>query len=136
MRGWKELRHAHPAAPDIAMQSALFEHWSRENLTALQTHGTSRGAGLAGGGAALDVAPHRGPAQTGLELLRDLQSLWLMANASTAYAAAVLQGARAGADRNLEHDLSRIARRNARQCAWLLARIRQAAPQALTVPTP
>lgn len=68
-------------------------------------------------------------------LPRDLQDLWLMVNESTISAAVLLQGARALGDRDLERELSGVETRNERQRTWLLTRIRQAAPQTLTVPT-
>ena len=58
-----------------------------------------------------------------------------MANESTVSTAVLIQGARALGDRDLEKDLRRVEERNERQRVWLLTRIRQAAPQTLTVPS-
>ena len=91
-----------------------------------------RGAGEAQAlGGALSV----GRTQTGFGLRRDLQSLWLMVNASTAWVAALRQAACALGDHDFKRDLARIETWNERQRAWLLDRIKQAAPQTLTVPS-
>ncbi len=58
-----------------------------------------------------------------------------MANESTISVAVLIQGARALGDRDLERDLHGVENRNERQRAWLLTRIRQAAPQTLAVPS-
>ena len=47
----------------------------------------------------------------------------------------LIQGARALGDRDLERDLRGVESRNERQRAWLLTRIRQAAPQTLALPS-
>lgn len=132
---WEKLRDAHPLTPDIGQQSALFIGWSRANAAALRPYGEKYGEGIEGEPAALDRALSIGRPQTGFGLLRDLQDLWLMVNESMVSAAVLVQAARALADRELEHDLAGIESRNARQRAWLLTRIRQAAPQTLTVPS-
>jgi hypothetical protein len=61
--------------------------------------------------------------------------MWLLVNDSAALVAALLQGARALGDRAFERDLAEVESRNERQRDWLLARIRQAAAQTLTVPS-
>lgn len=135
IRGWEKLRNSHAAAPDIGMQSMLFMTWSRENVAALRPYAKMYDERREDKPEAFDGAPFVGRTQTGFGLLRDLQSLWLMVNESMACVAVLLQGARVLGDRDLERDLSAIENRNDRQRAWLLARIRQAAPQALTVPS-
>lgn len=68
-------------------------------------------------------------------LMRDLQDLWLMANESTVSVAVLIQAARALGDGDLQAALRGIESRNQRQRNWLFSRIRQAAPQTLTVPS-
>ncbi|MBN9004020.1 MAG: nitrate reductase [Rhizobiales bacterium] len=131
---WEKLRNAHPLTPDIGQQSTLFMAWSRENAAAIRPHVEKYGERREGEPEALARALPVGRAQTGFGLLRDLQDLWLMVNESMVSTAVLIQTARALADRNLEHDLAGIESRNERQRAWLLTRIRQAAPQTLTVP--
>ena len=128
VRGWKTRRRTHPTAPDIGMQCALFMGWSRENASSLRHYGERRSPEA-------HVPDVIGRAQTGLGLLHDLQSLWLMVNDSAAWVAALHQAACALRDQAFERDLARIEIRNERQRAWLLDRIKQAAPQTLTMPS-
>jgi hypothetical protein len=66
--------------------------------------------------------------------MRDLQALWLMVNESFISTAVLIQGARALGNHALEKSLREIESRNERQRTWLIARLRQAAPQTLAVP--
>jgi hypothetical protein len=88
-----------------------------------------------GESAALDKALKIGRARSGFGLMRDLQDLWLMVNESTVSISVLNQAARALGDGELEKVLRNIDSRNERQRNWLFSRIRQAAPQALTVPS-
>jgi hypothetical protein len=58
-----------------------------------------------------------------------------MVSESSVSIAVLIQAARALGDGELEKALRSIESRNERQRNWLLSRIRQAAPQALTVPS-
>ena len=58
-----------------------------------------------------------------------------MTNESAMSIAVLVQAARALGDGALETVLRTIESRNERQRKWLFPRIRQAAPQALTVPS-
>ena len=129
---WERLRHRHAAVPDIGQQGALFVAWSLENVAAIQAHADRAGY--------CDAVPKAsspdGQAPLTPDLLRDLQGLWLTVNASTAGTAMLLQAARALGDHALEKDVQGVANRNERQRNWLFGRMRQAAPQALAVPSP
>jgi ferredoxin-nitrate reductase len=135
IRGWEKLRDSHADTPDIGPQSTLFAAWSRENAAAVRRYADKYGERREGEPEALDRALLSRRPQTAFGLLRDLQDLWMMVNESTISVAALLQGARALGDRALEQDLHSVADRNARQRDWLLTRVRQAAPQTLTVPS-
>ncbi|OWT65841.1 molybdopterin oxidoreductase family protein [Candidimonas nitroreducens] len=132
--GWEKLCASHPLAPDIGAQGALFLGWSRDNAAAIQAYAGKYGERLEGEPEALDQALLIQRRATAFGLLRDLQDLWLMANESTVSAAVLAQGARALGDHDLQRALQDIEARNERQRAWLLTRIRQAAPQTLAVP--
>ena len=67
--------------------------------------------------------------------MRDLQDLWLLVNESAISIAVLIQAARALGDGELESALRGIESRNERQRSWLFSRIRQTAPQTLTVPS-
>jgi len=58
-----------------------------------------------------------------------------MVNESFISTAVLIQGARALGDRALEKNLREIESRNDRQRTWLMARLRQAAPQTLAAPS-
>ncbi len=133
--GWDKLRNAHPTTPDIGSQSRLFATWSTENAAAIQPYVAKYGERREGEPEALDKALLIGRSQTGFGLLRDLQDMWLMVNESMISVTVLIQGARALGDRDLERDLLAVEGRNKRQRVWLLARIRQAAPQTLAVPS-
>jgi formylmethanofuran dehydrogenase subunit D len=135
IRSWEKLRRAHSGTPDIGQQSALFLTWTRENAAAIRPYVEKYGERREGEPEALDKALAVGRPETGFGLMRDLQDLWLMVNESRISAAVLMQAARALGDRDLERDLSMIVGRNERQRAWLLTRIRQAAPQVLAVPS-
>lgn len=135
IRCWEKLRSCHSRMPDIRPQSTLFLTWSCENAAAIRPYVNRYGAGQEGEPGALDRALSIGRPQSAFGLLRDLQDLWLMVNESTISIAVLIQGARALGDRGLEHDLRGVESRNQRQRAWLLTRIRQAAPQTLAVPS-
>ena len=121
-------------APDIGPQSALFTDWSRASLAALAPHMEKYGERPADAPDALAKTLAVGRPQSGFGLMRDLQALWLMVNESFVSTAVLIQGARALGDRALENSLREIESRNERQRAWLMARLRQAAPQTLAVP--
>jgi hypothetical protein len=135
LRGWAALREAHPTTPDVGQQSALFAGWSRENLAALAPYAGTYGARQEGEPEALARVLAVGRPQSGFGLMRDLQALWLMANESFVSTTVLIQGARALGDRDLEKSLREIENRNDRQRTWLMARLRQAAPQTLAVPS-
>lgn len=135
IRGWDKLRDSHPTTPDIGPESRLFAIWSRENAAAVRPYTDKYGERREGEPEVLDKALLIRRPQTAFGLMRDLQDLWLMVNESTISIAALIQGARALGDSALEHDLNGVENRNERQRAWLLTRIRQAAPQTLAVPS-
>jgi hypothetical protein len=135
LRGWEKLQKAHPKTPDIGQQGALFRAWTSENVAALRPFVRTYGERREGEPAALDKALKIGRARSGFGLMRDLQDLWLMVNESTVSISVLNQAARALGDGELEKVLCNIDSRNERQRNWLFSRIRQAAPQALTVPS-
>lgn len=67
----------------------------------------------------------------GLALLQDLQDLWLMANEANISATILGQAASGLRDEALMSLCKKIEQQSKRQGAWLLTRIKSAAPQAL-----
>lgn len=74
------------------------------------------------------------PRKGNLALLRDLHDLWLLTKEIEISDSVLLQAARALRDRDLESLLMELSFETGRQTNWLLTRIKQAAPQILTVP--
>jgi predicted molibdopterin-dependent oxidoreductase YjgC len=135
LRGWEKLRKAHPDTPDIGQQSALFMAWTSENVASMRLYAKKYGERREGEPEALADALEIGRPDGGFGLMRDLQDLWLVVNESYVSTAALVQGSCALGDRELEKVLRAIESRNERQRTWLFSRIRQAAPQALIVPS-
>ena len=69
----------------------------------------------------------------GLGLLRDLQDLYLMANASDISWTMIGQAAQGARDRELLETVNTYRGQTATQIKWLKTRMKQAAPQALLV---
>jgi hypothetical protein len=69
----------------------------------------------------------------GLGLLRDLQDLYLMANASDISWTMIGQAAQGARDRELLETVNTYVGQTATQIKWLKTRMKQAAPQALLV---
>ena len=107
----------------------------RENVAVVRPYVNKYGARREGEPEALDKALLVDRSQSAFGLLRDLQDLWLMVNENTISVAVLLQGAHALGDRDLEKGLQGVENRNEHQGTWLLTRIRQAAPQTLSVPS-
>ena len=67
--------------------------------------------------------------------MRDLHDLWLLANESHISCIVLLQASMSLRDKELEAVCMKGDNGNRRQLAWILTRIKQAAPQALVVPS-
>ncbi len=73
------------------------------------------------------------PRTGSLALLRDLHDLWLLANEVYLCWIVLSQAAKALRDKELETACEQFDRQTKQQIAWLLTRIKQAAPQTLVV---
>ncbi len=73
--------------------------------------------------------------RTGLGLVRDLHDCWLLANESHMSLLVLDQASKALRDGEMQSLVERVDYQNKRQRSWLLTRIKQAAPQALVVPS-
>jgi hypothetical protein len=73
------------------------------------------------------------PRSCGLGLLRDMQDLYLMANACDISWTMVVQAAQGARDRELLETVNACERQTATPVKWLKTRMKQAAPQALLV---
>ncbi|KAA2242344.1 molybdopterin oxidoreductase family protein [Salinarimonas soli] len=130
-----KVAEAHPREPDIRNECHLLAEWSRSELDAI--------AGLiARYGEAREAEPKRlGKAvspqgkASGFGLVRDLHDCWLLANETHMSLVVLDQAAKGLRDEEMMGLVERMDAQNKRQRTWLLTRIKQAAPQALNVPS-
>lgn len=73
--------------------------------------------------------------RTGFGLVRDLHDCWLLANETHMSLVVLDQAAKGLRDKEMQELVERVDHQNKRQRSWLLTRIKQAAPQALVVPS-
>jgi anaerobic selenocysteine-containing dehydrogenase len=125
---------AHAHEPDIRNECHLLAQWSRQALEAMRPcvehYGKATEAEPERLGSA--VAPQQ--QTTGFGLVRDLHDCWLLACESHMSLVVLDQAARGLRDVQMQRLIEHMDVQNQRQRAWLLTRIKSAAPQALTVP--
>ena len=122
-KAFREVAAAHADEPDVRLTCQLVAGWSDEHAAALGPVLARYGAPAAPGPAALGI-PREGP----LGLLRDLQSLHALASAA---ALSWTIASQALHDEELLDLAGRCEQENQDQLAWLMTRIKQAAPQVL-----
>lgn len=131
----EQVAEAHRAEPDIYNECLMLAAWSRQELEALRVL-------IARYGEAHETEPDRlGKAvspslkPTGLGLVRDLHDCWLLANETHMSLVVLDQASKALRDEEMQGLVERVDHQNKRQRSWLVTRIKQAAPQALVVPS-
>jgi len=135
VRALEQVAETHKAEPDIHSECRLLASWSRQELEALR-------AIILRYGEARETEPDRlGKAvspplkKTGLGLVRDLHDCWLLASETHMSLVVLDQASKALRDEEMQGLVERVDHQNKRQRSWLLTRIKQAAPQALIVPS-
>jgi hypothetical protein len=128
------LRHA--AEPELRNAARLYSNWSRAHVNALRSVADRYGAARCGAGRRLQRALFRGRRQGGFGLVRDFHDLLTLATAVHGCWTALQQAARERRDRDLEAVCGACDAETTRQISWLETKLRQSAPQALTVPSP
>jgi hypothetical protein len=126
------LRHA--VEPEMRNAARLHSNWCHGHLGALQPMVERYGAARSVEGERLRRTLFRGRRSGGFGLIRDLHDLLTMAAAVRGCWTALLQGARERRDGSLESVCRACDGETARQVAWIETKLRQASPQALTVP--
>jgi len=134
-RALKQVAETYRAEPDIFNECNLLAAWSLGEIAALRDviarYGEARQSEPDRLGKA--VSP---PLKTsGFGLVRDLHDCWLLANETHMSLVVLDQASKALRDKNMQDLVERVDHQNKRQRSWLLTRIKQAAPQALTVPS-
>lgn len=126
------LRHA--VEPEMRNAARLHSGWCHRHLGALQPMVERYGVVRSVDGERLRRALFRGRRLGGFGLTRDIHDLLTMAGAVQACWTVLRQAARARRDGSLEAVCRSCEGETAHQISWLETKLRQASPQALTVP--
>jgi hypothetical protein len=133
--GLERIAQGHREEPDIPGQCSLLAGWSREGLEALhpliERYGDHEEAEPQRLAEALEPRLRK----TGFGLVRDLHDCWVMTGETYMSLVVLDQAAKALRDTDMQQLVERVMSQNERQRSWLLTRIKQAAPQALVVPS-
>jgi hypothetical protein len=124
----------HATEPEMANAARLHSNWCKEHLSALQSPAERYGAKRSREGERLRRALFRGRRLGSFGLLRDLHDLLVLATSVHACWMALQQAARVERDTDLEKTCGNCEAETVRQMSWLETKLRQIAPQALTVP--
>lgn len=127
------IRDHHRDEPDIGYTCWLLGTWSQAHVQALAPSVARYQAQKSAEPERLMQTLFAGPRTGSLALMRDLQDVWLLANQVDLCWNVITQAAQALRDGELEALYRRCQPQTQRQIAWLLSRIKQAAPQALVV---
>jgi hypothetical protein len=127
------LRHA--AEPDMRNAARLHFNWCSGHVEALRPAIERYGAARSVEGERLRRALFRGRRTGGFGLLRDVHDLITLASSVHGCWTGLRQAARERRDTALATICDTCDAETGRQIAWLETKLRQAAPQALTVPS-
>jgi hypothetical protein len=126
------IRHA--TEPEMRNAARLHSNWCNGHLDVLGHAAARYGAEGTRQGERLRWGLFRGRRLGGFGLLRDLHDLFTLATSVHACWMVLLQAAREVRDAHLEKACRACEAETRRQISWLETKLRQAAPQALTVP--
>jgi hypothetical protein len=124
----------HATEPEMLNAARLHSNWCSGHLDVLRPAAAGYGAEGTRQGERMRRALFRGRRLGGFGLLRDLHDLLTLATSVHACWMALLQAAREARDAHLEKACRACDAETLRQISWLETKLRQAAPQALTVP--
>ena len=130
-QGFAVLARRHAAEPDVSMLGGLLGSWSLAHVKGLSAIAARLGKKRAPAARRVLAEARAG----GFGFLRDLQDLSVLAHGVELSWSVVGQAARALGDEELALLSVSSAAETARQLAWLRARIAEAGPQALIVPS-
>lgn len=128
----KVARH-HKDEPDIEQTCMKLSAWSVRHAGQVQPFLVRYSADKSDEPNEMEKVLFSQPRSGSLALLRDLHDLWLLANEVEMCWDIIGNAALALRDKELEAACAEFQAETKRQVAWLLARIKQAAPQALVV---
>jgi hypothetical protein len=128
------LRHA--VEPELRNAARLHANWCQAHVHALRPVVDRYGAARCRDGERLLRALFRGRRLGGFGVVRDVHDLLTLATAVHGCWTALQQAARERRDRDLEAVCGACDAETTRQISWLATKLRQSAPQALTVASP
>ncbi len=131
----KDIAEHHKDEPDVYSACNLLASWSKTHVQNIEKFKDRYSEHKESEPEDLRKEIFHGPRSGGIGLVRDLHDLWLLANESHISWIVLLQAAKSLRDKELESVCSECDQQNRRQMAWILTRIKQAAPQALVVPS-
>lgn len=131
----EKVASAHAREPDIRELCQLLAHWSRKELVEIRQFVKRYGEAREGEPERVASAVDPKQRKTPFGLVRDLHDCWLLANESRISIVILLQAAHGLRDEEMKALLQRMETQNKRQRTWLKTRIKQAAPQALDMPS-
>jgi hypothetical protein len=123
----------HGGEPDILEMCKLLAGWSEKIADELKPFAKKYGEEKNKEPDRLMHDLFKQPRKGGMALLRDLHDLWLMANETEVCAVILRQAADGLHDKDLTALCNKIEQTGKRQLAWLLTRMKAAAPQTLIV---
>ena len=131
----EKVAEAHSKEPDIHAECRVLADWSRQELGCLRRLIERYGEALESEPERLRKAIEPQLTKTGLGLVRDLHDCWLLAQETSMSLVVLDQAAKGLRDEEMKALVERVEHQNRRQRSWLRTRIKQAAPQALVVPS-
>ncbi len=131
----KDVAEHHKDEPDVFTTCNLLASWSKTHYQLIEKFKDKYSEHQENEPEDLRKEIFSGPRSGGIGLVRDLHDLWLLANESHVSWVVLLQAAKSLRDNELESVCDQGYEQNRRQMAWILTRIKQAAPQALVVPS-
>lgn len=123
----------HSSEPDIQETCRLLASWTDELVQKFQPFTEKYAEQKSKEPERLMGALFNKPRKGSLGMLRDLQDLWLMTNEGEICCVILRQAASALHDKELVEMCNEIEKTAKRQSAWLLTRMKSAAPQTLIV---
>ena len=127
----RQVADHHKDEPDIEQVCQLLATWSEKHVNELKTFVERYSEEKSDEPERLMQSLFEEPRSGGLALLRDLHDLWLMANEAELCWVVLSQAAQGLHDKELEEACARFRDDTKRQLAFLLTRIKEAAPQTL-----
>jgi anaerobic selenocysteine-containing dehydrogenase len=135
MNALEQVAEAHKLEPDIYEECRMLAGWTSETLAEVKSLIDRYGEEQESEPERLAEAIKPKLQGSGFGLVRDLHDSWLLACEGSMSLTVLDQAAKGLRDTEMQRLIEKMAGQNERQRSWLLTRIKQAAPQALIVPS-